>query len=279
MVFDPSQDAWWIALTVERPAPAPPADLVARQPAAGHFEHAVLVPALELLSEQHVAGGARAVEQPDGAELRTLGEETVEQRPQRRQARAAGHDDDVLAVGRLVRPADADRAADADRRSHRQLDDRLGRGSGGADGEQQPVGLEVARHRDRRGRVIGQRDHHELARAAVGVRGVETGKLQRRRVVRLRLLGDDPRRRVGLAVVGDGLELRHVGARLRRSDDSELLAHVDADRAEGDAASAAGAARAAELVPPRRELVRQPLAVAVLGLGAEVAAGDLGEAG
>ena len=51
--------------------------------------------------------------------------------------------------------------------------------------------------------------------------------------------------------------------RLPRSRGSrQLLGDVDPDRAPGDAAAAADAARAAELVVPGAELVRQPLAVA-----------------
>ena len=63
----------------------------------------------------------------------------------------------------------------------------------------------------------------------------------------------------------------------RRRDRQELVAHVDPDGAPRDAAPAADAAGHAELVPPGAELVRQPLAIAVLGAWPEVAAGHLGE--
>src|SRR5262245_2103932 len=48
---------------------------------------------------------------------------------------------------------------------------------------------------------------------------------------------------------------------LARSDRGQLLGDVDPDRAPRDAAAAADAARAAELVVPRAELVREPLSV------------------
>ena len=62
--------------------------------------------------------------------------------------------------------------------------------------------------------------------------------------------------------------------RSRAGDGVQLVADVDPDRAPGDAAPAADAAGAAELVPPGGELVGQPLTVAVLDAGPEVAAGD-----
>ena len=52
---------------------------------------------------------------------------------------------------------------------------------------------------------------------------------------------------------------------LGRADRRQLLGHVDPDRAPGDAAAAADAARAVELVVPGAELVGQPLAVARRG--------------
>ena len=62
-------------------------------------------------------------------------------------------------------------------------------------------------------------------------------------------------------------------------DQRKLLADVDPDRAPGDAPPATDAAGAAELVPPRGELVREPLAVPVCVAGAEAAAArDLREA-
>ena len=75
----------------------------------------------------------------------------------------------------------------------------------------------------------------------------------------------------------DGRELWHRDGS-DAGDDRELLADVDADRAPGDAPAAADAAARPELVPPGRELVGQPLAVAVLAVRPERAAGDLGEA-
>src|SRR5450759_987649 len=53
-----------------------------------------------------------------------------------------------------------------------------------------------------------------------------------------------------------------IARELAVADRPCLLGDVDADRAPGDAATAADAAGAAELVDPGRELVRHPLAVA-----------------
>ena len=53
-----------------------------------------------------------------------------------------------------------------------------------------------------------------------------------------------------------------------RADRGQLLGDVDPDRAPGDAAAAADAARAAELVVPGAELVGQPLPVARAGRSA-----------
>src|SRR6185503_19758910 len=59
----------------------------------------------------------------------------------------------------------------------------------------------------------------------------------------------------------------------------QLLTDVDAHGAPGDAPSATDAARRPELVPPRRELVRQPLAIPVGDARAEVSVtGDPPEA-
>ena len=61
-----------------------------------------------------------------------------------------------------------------------------------------------------------------------------------------------------------------------RPDRGELLGDVDPDRAPGDAAAAADAARAAELVVPGAELVRQPLPVARAAARPDAAAVDVG---
>src|SRR4051794_3910516 len=53
--------------------------------------------------------------------------------------------------------------------------------------------------------------------------------------------------------------------RIALSDRARFFRDVDAHRAPGDAAPAADAARAAELVDPRGELVRHPLAIAGAG--------------
>src|SRR5215475_7207830 len=53
-----------------------------------------------------------------------------------------------------------------------------------------------------------------------------------------------------------------TGLSLLRADRGDLLGDVDADRAPGDAAAAADAARRAELIDPGGELVRHPLPVA-----------------
>ena len=57
-----------------------------------------------------------------------------------------------------------------------------------------------------------------------------------------------------------------------RPDGGRLLGEVDADRTPGDAPAAPHAARGIELVPPGRELVGEPLAVARGGGGADRAA-------
>ena len=65
---------------------------------------------------------------------------------------------------------------------------------------------------------------------------------------------------------GQDRRRRRVGGR----DGQQLLTDVDAHGAPGDAPSATDAARRPELVPPRRELVRQPLAIPVSDARAEV---------
>ena len=60
-------------------------------------------------------------------------------------------------------------------------------------------------------------------------------------------------------------------------DRGHFLGDVDADRAPGDAAAAADAARGAELVDPARQLVRHPLAIARLPFGPHAAAMDVGK--
>src|SRR5690349_21921810 len=76
----------------------------------------------------------------------------------------------------------------------------------------------------------------------------------------------DARRRVSIVSIGS----------VRCSDRGQLLGHVDADRAPGDAAPAADAAGRAELVVPGAELVRQPLAVARPARRPDAAAVDVG---
>ncbi len=86
---------------------------------------------------------------------------------------------------------------------------------------------------------------------------------------------------------GDGRGRRRAPARrtqcgsrpgARSGDGVELVADVDPDRAPGDAAAAADAAGAPELVPPGRELVGEPLPVAILDPRPETPAGDGREA-
>jgi len=69
-----------------------------------------------------------------------------------------------------------------------------------------------------------------------------------------------------LLLPGDGAAAETGGAIAR-----ELFTDIDPDRAPGDAAAAADAPGAPELIPPRRELVRQPLAVAIARPGSKVA--------
>ena len=59
---------------------------------------------------------------------------------------------------------------------------------------------------------------------------------------------------------------------LSGADGSDLCGEVDRGRAPRDAATAADASRCAELVHPRSELVRGPLAVTRLHRGADAAA-------
>ena len=68
----------------------------------------------------------------------------------------------------------------------------------------------------------------------------------------------------------------HGAVRSRRADRRRLLGDVDGDRAPGDAAPAADAARGAELVDPGRELVGHPLPVARARRAPDAAAVDVG---
>src|SRR5579859_621801 len=61
-----------------------------------------------------------------------------------------------------------------------------------------------------------------------------------------------------------------------RANRGDFLGQVDADGTPGDAAAAADTSRAAELVYPRSQLVREPLPVTVFDLRAEVDAVDMG---
>ena len=83
-----------------------------------------------------------------------------------------------------------------------------------------------------------------------------------------RMLADDPVHALD--------HVASLGARFR-ANGAHLLGDVDADRAPGDAAAAADAAGRVELVPPGRELVGHPLAIARLRRGADAAAVDVGE--
>src|SRR5437870_3323602 len=66
---------------------------------------------------------------------------------------------------------------------------------------------------------------------------------------------------------------------VRRPDGRDLLGHVDADRAPGDAAPATDTARDIELVKPGGELVGEPLPVAAPDARPEVTAMYPGELG
>src|SRR6516162_488657 len=64
---------------------------------------------------------------------------------------------------------------------------------------------------------------------------------------------------------------------LRLADGADLLRNVDSHRTPGDAPSAANAPRGAELIDPRRQLVRHPLAVASAGRGTNAPTVDVRE--
>ena len=66
------------------------------------------------LAVQLVGGGPGAVVEADVSKWSRCGEKAVDQRPQRREADAAGDDDDVAPDGALDRPAVAERTAQAD---------------------------------------------------------------------------------------------------------------------------------------------------------------------
>ena len=160
------------------------------------------------------------------------------------------------------------------------------RRAGGADRQLDAVRVE-ARDGDRRDRERGHPDHDELAGPAGQDPRVVRREPERRRVGGLGGHRDHRRRRELQRVLGDLREREDVvaregraagaGARRRPGDRVELGADIDADRAPRDAAAAADAARRPELVPPGRELVGEPLPVAVLVPRPEAAAGDLGE--
>ena len=197
--------------------------------------------------------------------------------PERRQPDAAGHDDDVAPVHALDRPASPERSAEADLAADRQCRQggcgRPSRPDGQLDGRVVDPG-----DGDRRGREAGQADHHELARERVW--RVDPGHGQGHGVGGLAVAAEDAgRAEPGVVDRRGRRELQH-GQRLprRRRDDRQLLAHVDGHRAPRHAAAAADAAEGAELLDPGRELVGQPLAVAVLRAGAERAPGDSREA-
>ncbi len=71
-------------------------------------------PAADLLAVEVVGRGAGAVVEPDVVELVALGEQPVDERPQRREADAAGGDDHVVAHRPLDRPRRPERTPDAD---------------------------------------------------------------------------------------------------------------------------------------------------------------------
>ena len=96
--------------------------------------------ARELVHEQPVGRGPGAVHEPDGPEPIALGEDRVDQRAQRRQADAAGHDDDVTAVRGLDRPAATEGATDAERVAPPERAQRARRGPRGADRQLEAVG-------------------------------------------------------------------------------------------------------------------------------------------
>src|SRR5512143_932374 len=77
-------------------------------------------------------------------------------------------------------------------------------------------------------------------------------------------------------MVSKGASVSGPGPRVRRADGRRFLRDVDGHGAPGDAAAAADATGAAELVDPARQLVRHPLAVARAARLAHAAAMDVG---
>ena len=233
------------------------------------------------------------------------GQAGVDERSERREPDPAGDDDDV-AAGRLARPASHGRAGRAGRASsprsrpvrarvagpaarmvrsrpsRRNREIEIGRRekAGRAAITNWP-GRPASRRRSRRSQV--ERDGvGGLAGRAVDVDGHEAAEGRGRRgpgdcgsrvPVPAPRSGQRDRRAADAARAGD-LRHRH---RSDAGDDRQLLADVDADRAPGDAPPAADAAARAELVPPGRELVGQPLAVAILAVRPERATRDLRE--
>ena len=115
------------------------ADLAA--PAAGgvvdgdiHLQVELAAPTLQFLAVQDVLGRPGAVHDADIAVGRTVGENLVDGRTQRREADADGHDDDVAALEVLDRPGRPIGAAHADDLPDAQLPHGVGHVADGARG-------------------------------------------------------------------------------------------------------------------------------------------------
>ncbi len=237
----------------------------------------------DLGDEQPVGRGPGPEVEPDRADRVAPGEAGVDERPERREPDPAGDDDDVVA-GQSPRPASRDRADPAGRCVEPRSSSVIARVAGprpGSSGRGRPVGS--ARRRsgaaEKAGRaaITNWPGFPASSRRSVVRRWRVTVSAVSRVVPSTWTVTNPPSagaRSSSMAGVADGdcMARRRRDGQLRHrdragaGDDRQLLADVDADRAPGDAPTAPDAAARPELVPPGRELVGQPLAVAVLGL-------------
>ena len=109
--------------------------------------------------------GSGAGEHQQPPERAALAQHRVDHRAQRRQTDAAGHEHDGAAARALHRPADAERAAHAEKLARHQPPDRFGHRADAAHGVEQPI-AGVAAEADRRFADAERIEHVELARRA-----------------------------------------------------------------------------------------------------------------